>query len=185
MRGAPKFPAWHTHTHSTLHTRMLEARIMVYVLVLWAAALVIAVAAARQDSVAFASSSLRPRGGDLPRGRRRERAHTSTSVASTSMSLLRTFEANELQLQRFIGELGFVEITDWCVFCGGALPNLLQHVCMCAFKQTPTLSLLLCLSLRASVAADRVARQLLVFFLPPFLVCIEVALHCFCSAAGW
>eukprot|EP00752_Nemacystus_decipiens_P006659 g5987.t1 len=29
------------------------------------------------------------------------------------MSLLRTFEASELQLQRFIGELGFVEITDW------------------------------------------------------------------------
>lgn len=31
------------------------------------------------------------------------------------MSLLRTYEANELQLQRFIGELGFVEITDWYV----------------------------------------------------------------------
>lgn len=29
------------------------------------------------------------------------------------MGLLRTFEASELQLQRFIGELGFVEITDW------------------------------------------------------------------------
>eukprot|EP00903_Cladosiphon_okamuranus_P015363 g14189.t1 len=29
------------------------------------------------------------------------------------MSLLRTFEASELQLQRFIGELGFIEITDW------------------------------------------------------------------------
>ncbi|CAN0380216.1 unnamed protein product [Scytosiphon promiscuus] len=29
------------------------------------------------------------------------------------MSQLRTFEANEIQLQRFIGELGFVEITDW------------------------------------------------------------------------
>ena len=92
---------------------------MVYVLVLWAAALAMAVEAARQDSVAFASSSLRPRrSGDLPRGRRRGRAHqagspASTPVASTSMSLLRTFEANELQLQRFIGELGFVEITDW------------------------------------------------------------------------
>lgn len=31
------------------------------------------------------------------------------------MSLLRTYEASELQLQRFIGELGFVEITDWYV----------------------------------------------------------------------
>lgn len=36
-------------------------------------------------------------------------------AATTSMSLLRTYEANELELQRFIGELGFVEITDWYV----------------------------------------------------------------------
>lgn len=36
------------------------------------------------------------------------------STAPT-MGLLRTFEASELQLQRFIGELGFVEITDWYV----------------------------------------------------------------------
>lgn len=36
-----------------------------------------------------------------------------SSPTTTSMSLLRTFEASELQLQRFIGELGFVEITDW------------------------------------------------------------------------
>lgn len=99
---------------------MLEARSMVYALVVWVGALATVVAAVRQDSVAFAGNSLRPRrrSGDLPRGRRRGRGgSTSTPVASTSMSLLRSFEANELQLQRFIGELGFVEITDWCVFC--------------------------------------------------------------------
>lgn len=36
-------------------------------------------------------------------------------TAPAMMSSLRTFEPGELQLQRFIGELGFVEITDWCV----------------------------------------------------------------------
>ncbi|CAM9195850.1 unnamed protein product [Ascophyllum nodosum] len=37
----------------------------------------------------------------------------SLDAYSTRMSLLRTFDASEIQLQRFIGELGFVEITDW------------------------------------------------------------------------
>ena len=39
----------------------------------------------------------------------------SLDAYSTRMSLLRTFDASEIQLQRFIGELGFVEITDWFV----------------------------------------------------------------------
>lgn len=53
------------------------------------------------------------------RGRRRRRrsnrwsSDAADAVAPTRMSLLRTFEASELELQRFIGELGFVEITDW------------------------------------------------------------------------
>lgn len=39
----------------------------------------------------------------------------SINAATTSMSLLRTFDPSEIQLQRFIGELGFLEITDWYV----------------------------------------------------------------------
>lgn len=85
-------------------------------LVLWAVALATAAVATRQDSAAFTRSP--PFGAiSLPSIRRgQQRAShrsSSTSATPTSMSLLRTFEANELQLQRFIGELGFVEITDW------------------------------------------------------------------------
>ncbi|CAM9866824.1 unnamed protein product [Choristocarpus tenellus] len=36
-----------------------------------------------------------------------------TNGCQASMSLLRTFQPKELLLQRFIGELGFMEITDW------------------------------------------------------------------------
>lgn len=53
-----------------------------------------------------ASSGIRRQTSNMYRGR-------SSPTTTTSMSLLRTFEARELQLQRFIGELGFVEITDW------------------------------------------------------------------------
>lgn len=101
-----------------------------YALVLWAAALATAYAAVRRDYTAFIGNSLRftsRRSVDLPQGRRRD-SPASTPVASTSMSLLRTFEASELQLQRFIGELGFVEITDWCVFLWESYCN------MCACK---------------------------------------------------
>eukprot|EP00904_Undaria_pinnatifida_P003714 jgi/Undpi1/13343/HiC_scaffold_8.g03002.m1 len=50
---------------------------------------------------------------DSIRGHCTGRSPSSRATTETSMSLLRTYEANELQLQRFIGELGFVEITDW------------------------------------------------------------------------
>ncbi len=81
-------------------------------LVLWVVALATAAVAMRQDSAAFTGSPWRPA---IRRGNQQRACHrsSSTSAARASMSLLRTFEANELQLQRFIGELGFVEITDW------------------------------------------------------------------------
>lgn len=51
---------------------------------------------------------------------------------SASMSSIRTYDASELQLQRFIGELGFVEITDWCAVYHE------YNVCslFCSFQQT-------------------------------------------------
>ena len=97
---------------------MLGGRCMLPSLVLWAVALATAVAI-RQDSAAFTGVPLLPSSqSSLRKSQRKEVAAPrpspkTSAAASTSMSLLRTFEANELQLQRFIGELGFVEITDW------------------------------------------------------------------------
>lgn len=65
----------------------------------------------------YRSPRITSRWSDLKKRRwsREGRSETQPprSPTATSMSQLRTFEANELQLQRFIGELGFVEITDW------------------------------------------------------------------------
>lgn len=47
---------------------------------------------------------------------RRRRVSVRNGRATTTMSSLRSFDPSELQLQRYIGELGFVEITDWCVW---------------------------------------------------------------------
>lgn len=92
---------------------MLHARVLV--------ALLAASIALRKDAVAFkggltlGSSSLRPprRGAASQRHVVQPNSRRRRPTTTTSMSLLRTFEASELQLQRFIGELGFVEITDW------------------------------------------------------------------------
>ncbi|CAN0000646.1 unnamed protein product, partial [Scytosiphon promiscuus] len=81
----------------------------------------------QHDVVAFTGaltvgSSFRPpriasRSSHLKKFRRRRESgverQPGRSTTATRMSQLRTFEANEIQLQRFIGELGFVEITDW------------------------------------------------------------------------
>ncbi|CBN77912.1 ATP binding protein, putative [Ectocarpus siliculosus] len=90
------------------------------------AALLAASIALRKDAVAFKvgltlrSSSLRsprPPGAAASRAAEQQQhvvqPNSGRRRPATSMSLLRTFEASELQLQRFIGELGFVEITDW------------------------------------------------------------------------
>ncbi|CAN0478445.1 unnamed protein product, partial [Ectocarpus sp. 12 AP-2014] len=101
-----------TPSQEMLHVRVL-------------AALLAASIALRKDAVAFKvgsplrSSSLRsPRPPGAAASRAAEQRHVVQPNSrrrrqATSMSLLRTFEASELQLQRFIGELGFVEITDW------------------------------------------------------------------------
>lgn len=101
----------------TPNQEMLHVRVL--------AALLAASIALRKDAVAFKvgltlrSSSLRsPRPPGAAESRAAEQHHvvqpnSGRRRPTTSMSLLRTFEASELQLQRFIGELGFVEITDW------------------------------------------------------------------------
>lgn len=104
---------------------MMDAKWLLLILAS-AAALVRAV---RHDAVAFMpalspgrpSRSRRietPSSSDLNQlrqGRAKTQTRSSSTTTTTRMSQLRTFEASELQLQRFIGELGFVEITDWCV----------------------------------------------------------------------
>lgn len=91
--------------------------------ILWATALVshveaFLISSGRIDSCLrpptdrYVHHDLQQRRRTCPRGHTAGRAAASTSP--TVMGLLRTFEPSELQLQRFIGELGFVEITDWC-----------------------------------------------------------------------
>lgn len=73
-----------------------------------------------------ASSGIRRQTSTMYRGR-------SSPATTTSMSLLRTFEARELQLQRFIGELGFVEITDWCARYSRCFSTAIM--CSCLFTR--------------------------------------------------
>lgn len=50
------------------------------------------------------------------------------------MSSLRTFDPSEIQLQRFIGELGFLEITDWYVPHAEIMNHTVVYVALTCFR---------------------------------------------------